>query len=81
MLKPKKVRIELSKYFENCAPSQRKFIYRKLVSTKNKLFRDFNSADFYSDDRYTRVKAIKALLKENWGKYEHQASQIPSQNW
>jgi|ERR1711935_51174 len=57
------------KLFKNCAPSERKFVYRKLVGNKHKILSQFNTADFYSKRSFIRTKAIKALIKENWGNY------------
>jgi len=57
------------KLFKNCPPSERKFVYRKFVGGKHKIFSDFNTADFYSDRPFVRTKAIKALVKNNWGNY------------
>jgi len=57
------------KLFKNCCPSERKFVYRKLVGTKHKILSQFNTADFYSKRSFVRTKAIKALIKEDWGNY------------
>lgn len=57
------------KFFKNCKPSERKFVYRKLVGKKHEILNEFNTADFYSSHRYIRSKAIKALIKEDWGNY------------
>lgn len=56
-----------SKYFNDCLPSERKYVYRKLVSEKHKIFKEFNTADFYSANDLIRSRSIKALLKEDWG--------------
>lgn len=57
------------KLFKDCHPSERKFVYRKLVGNKHKILSQFNTADFYSSRSFIRTKAIKALIKENWGNY------------
>lgn len=55
--------------FKNCPPSERKYVYRKLVGGKHQILSEFNTADFYSERPYVRAKAIKALIKEDWGNY------------
>lgn len=58
-----------SKFFADCRPSERKFVYRKIVGGKHKIMKEFNTSDFYSDRPFVRSKAIKGLIKENWGNY------------
>jgi len=55
--------------FKDCPPSERKFVYRKIVGGKHKILKEFNTADFYSERPFIRTKAIKALIKEDWGNY------------
>lgn len=56
-----------NKYFKDCKPSERKFVFRKLVAAKEKVFSDFNTADLYSKNGFIRTRALKALLKNDWG--------------
>ena len=56
-----------SKYFKDCMPSERKYVYRKLIAEKHKIFNEFNTADFYSNNDLIRSFAIENLLREDWG--------------
>jgi len=58
-----------SKFFADCRPSERKFVYRKIVGGKHSVMKEFNTTDFYSERPFIRSKAIKGLIKENWGNY------------
>lgn len=58
-----------NKYFANCRPSERKFVYRKIVGGTHKVLKEYNTADFYSHRPFVRSKAMKGLIKENWGNY------------
>lgn len=56
-----------NKYFKDCPPSERKFIYRRTVADNHKVLKLRNTSDFFSKHPLIRSKNIKAFFKENWG--------------